>query len=505
MVIRRTKFDLSQSEKKAHIYEGLLIALDYLDEVISLIRASKTPDEAKEGLMQNFSLTDIQSGAILDLRLQRLTGLEREKIKADYEELIKQINYLKNILNDKSLRMNIIKDELIEIKDKYSDARRTEVVYTSEDFNPEDLYADDEVAITISHLGYIKRTSLTEYRTQNRGGVGSKGVITRDEDFLEHLFIATMHNTLLFFTENGKCFWLKAYEIPEGTKASKGRAIQNLLNIEPEDKVRAYINVKTLTDKTYVTNNYIILCTKKGIIKKTSLIAYSRPRLNGIIAINIREGDRLIEAKLTNGNHELILAVKSGRAIHFHEKKVRPMGRNASGVRGIRLSNESDEVVGMVIADVGGNENVLVVSENGYGKRSKLEDYRVTNRGGKGVKTINVTEKTGKLIGIKTVIDADDVMIITRSGNIIRLDCKKIRVLGRATQGVKLIQIKDNDSIAAVATVENNEQKNGDNADEIQNGNDWNGIENNNDISDEEMMNNDEEIEDENNGDTKEK
>ncbi len=453
VVVRRTRFDLDESEKKAHILEGLLIALDHLDEVISLIRASKTPDDAKNELMNRFNLTDIQAKAILDMRLQRLTGLEREKIKLDYEELQKLIAYLKEVLENESLRMKIIKDEMQELIDKYGDERRTVIVPDAEDFDPEDFYADDDMIITISRLGYIKRTPLTEFRIQQRGGVGSKGSETRDEDFLEHLFHATMHNTLLFFTEKGKCFWLKVYEIPEGTRASKGRAIQNLINIEQGDTIKAYIKLKTLIDQSYITNNYIVLCTQKGIIKKTSLEAYSRPRQAGINAINIREGDKLIEAKRTDGNNEIILAVKSGKAIRFHESKVRPMGRNAAGVRGIKIDEKSrDEVIGMVcIRDP--KMSVLVVSENGYGKRTQLDDYRITNRGGKGVKTINITKKTGQLIAIRAVTDEDHLMILTKLGLAIRLPVSSLRQMGRATQGVKLIQLRQGDAIADVAKV----------------------------------------------------
>ena len=455
VIVRRTKYELDQAEKKAHILEGLLIALDHLDEVIKLIRASKTPDEARDGLMQSFDLTEIQAKAILEMRLQRLTGLERDKIKEEYAELQKLIAYLKSILDDHALRMQIIKDELLEIKDKYGDARRSEIIHTAEDFNPEDFYADEDVVITISRLGYIKRTPLTEYRRQNRGGVGSKGSTTRDEDFIEHLYIASMHNTMLFFTQKGKCYWLKVYEIPEGTKTSKGRAIQNIINIDLDDKVKAFVKVQKLDNEEYINNNFIVLCTQKGTIKKTSLEAYSRPRQNGIIAINVREGDILLEAKLTNGNHDIMLAIKSGRSIRFPEKKVRPMGRNASGVRGIRLSSAADdEVIGMICVE-NCAEDVFVVSENGYGKRSSIEDYRITNRGGKGVKTINVTEKTGKLIAIKGVVDTDDIMIINKSGIAIRLGVSNLRVLGRNTQGVRLINLKNDDSIAAVAYVEN--------------------------------------------------
>jgi DNA gyrase subunit A len=458
VVIRRTRFELSEAEKKAHILEGLLIALDNLDAVINLIRSSKTPDEARSGLITTFNLTEIQAKAILDLRLQRLTGLERDKIKSEYDELIKLIAHLKSILADESLRMQIIKDELLEIKEKYGDERRSRIIYDASDFRIEDTIADEYVVITISHLGYIKRTPLSEYRVQNRGGKGMKGSEVRDEDFLEHLFVATNHNYLLLFTEKGKCFWMRAFEIPEGTKASKGRAIQNILSIDPDDKVRAYINVKDLKDEEYTSNNYIILATKKGTIKKTTLASYSRPRANGINAITIHEGDQLLEAKLTNGVDEVVMALKSGRAIRFNEKTVRPMGRNAAGVRGIRISLAEDEVVGMICIPKERKMEVLVVSENGYGKRSDIEDYRVTNRGGKGVKTLNVTEKTGKLIAIKGVTDSDDLMIINKSGIIIRMAVSELRVMGRATQGVRLIKINEGDAIAAVTKVDVEEE-----------------------------------------------
>jgi DNA gyrase subunit A len=465
VVIRRTQYDLDQAEKKAHILAGLLIALDHLDEVINLIRSSKTPDEAREGLMQSFGLSEAQSRAILDLRLQRLTGMERDKIKAEYDETMKLIEFLKSVLAEESVRMKIIKDELLEIKEKYGDERRTQITHNAEDFIAEDFYADDEMVITISHLGYIKRTLVSEFKTQNRGGIGMKGTTTRDEDFLEHMFSATMHNTMLFFTEKGRCFWLKVYEIPEGTRAAKGRAIQNVINIEPGDKVKAYINVKNLEDAEYVKNNYIVLCTQKGIIKKTSLEAYSRPRTNGINAINVREGDTLLEAKLTNGANEIMLALWSGKAIRFPESKVRPMGRTASGVRGIRLANEeTDMVVGMVCVEDMQRE-ILVVSENGYGKRSKIEDYRVTNRGGKGVKTINITEKTGNLIGMLDVCDEEDLMIINKSGIAIRQKVSAIRIIGRTAQGVKLINLRNDDSIAAVTQVHSNEEENDVNVD----------------------------------------
>jgi DNA gyrase subunit A len=459
VVIRRTQYDLEQAEKRAHILEGLLIALDHLDAVISLIRASQTPEEARNGLMDSFQLSEIQARAILDMRLQRLTGLEREKIKEEYQELMRKIEYLKSVLADETLRMQIIKDEMLEIKEKYGDKARTEIEYTANDFRIEDTIPDEEVVITISRMGYIKRTPLIEYRRQNRGGVGAKGSDLRGEDFLEHLYIATAHNYLLFFTEKGKCYWLRVYEIPEGAKSSKGRAIQNLINIEPDDKVRAFINIKNLTDEEYVNNNFIILCTKKGTIKKTSVEAFSRPRQNGIIAVNINEGDQLLEAKLTNGTNEVMLAVQSGRAIRFNERTVRPMGRNATGVKGITLSGPNDEVVGMICVE-SLESDVLVVSENGYGKRSSLEDYRITNRGGKGVKTINITDKTGNLIAIKDVKDSDDLMIINRSGIAIRLVVSDLRVMGRATQGVRLINLRHEDVIASVTKVERDDEVN---------------------------------------------
>lgn len=451
VVIRRTEFELKQAEKRAHILEGLIIACDNIDEVIRIIRGSKTPDEAKSTLMERFSLTDVQAGAIVDMRLRQLTGLEQDKLRAEYDEIEKLIAHLNEILANVELRMQIIKDELLAVKAQYGDERRTDIVYASEEFNPEDFYADEEMVITISHMGYIKRTPLSEYKVQNRGGVGSKGSATRDEDFLEHMIMATMHNTMLFFTEKGKCFWLKVYEIPEGTKQSKGRAIQNLLNIEPDDKVKAYINLLDLKDTDYINSNYIVLCTKKGIIKKTTLEAYSRPRQNGVNAITIKEGDQLLEAKLTNGENDIMIAVKSGKAIRFPENKVRPMGRTASGVRGIWME-EGDEAIGMVCVEPT-NANILVVSENGYGKRSAIEDYRITNRGGKGVKTINMTEKTGNLIALIDVTDEDNLMIINRSGLTIRLEVESLRVMGRNTQGVKLINLRNDDSIAAVAKV----------------------------------------------------
>ncbi len=461
VVVRRTQYDLDQAEKRAHILLGLLIALDHLDEVIALIRASKTPEDARNGLMEKFELSDLQARAILDLRLQKLTGLERDKIREEYDELMKQIEYFKQILSDEVLRMTIIKDELIEIKAKYGDERRTEIVPNAEEFNPEDFYADDEMVITISNLGYIKRTPLTEFRTQSRGGIGSKASGTRDEDFLTHLFSATMHNTMLFFTEMGRCFWLKVYEIPEGTKASKGRAIQNLINLEPGDNVKAYLNVKSLSDEDYLNNNFIVMATRKGTIKKTSLEAYSRPRQNGINAINIKEGDTLLEALLTNGKHEILLAVRSGKSIRFNESTVRAIGRTGSGVKGVSLAGKDDEVIGMISME-GATNDVLVVSEKGYGKRSSIDDYRITNRGGKGVKTVNVTDKTGKLIGFKSVTDSDDLMIITRNGIIIRLPVEKLRVMGRATQGVRLIHLRDSDEIAALTRVPSGANTDGD-------------------------------------------
>ncbi len=456
VVTRRTQFELDQAEKRAHILLGLIIASDNIDEVISIIRSSNNPDEARERLMARFELSDIQARAIVEMRLRQLTGLEQEKLRAEYEELLKLIERLKEILADVSLRMNIIKEELNELKEAYPEGRRTEIVPNAEEFNPEDFYADEEMVITISHLGYIKRTSLSEFKTQGRGGVGSRGGATRDEDFLEHMFVATMHNTLLLFTEKGKCFWLKVYQIPEGSRNSKGRAIQNLLNIESDDKVMAYINVLTLDDSDYINNNNIILCTKNGIIKKTLLEAYSRPRQNGVNAITIREGDQLLEAKLTNGSHEIMLAVKSGKAIRFNENTVRAIGRTASGVRGVNLA-EGDEVIGMICVE-NESEDVMVVSENGYGKRSKIEDYRITNRGGKGVKTINITEKTGKLVAIKSVTDSDDLMIITADGITIRMAINSVRLMGRTAQGVKLINLRENSTIASVASVSKNEE-----------------------------------------------
>jgi len=453
VVIRRTKYELREAEKRAHILEGLLIALDNIDEVIALIRESQTPEEARNGLMTRFDLSEIQARAILDLRLQRLVGLERDKIKAEYQELLQKIEHYKAILDSEQMRMDIIKAELLEIKEKFNDPRRSTIEFAASDFRIEDTIPDDDVVVTISHLGYVKRTPLTEYRVQARGGRGAKGTATRDEDFLEYLFIASNHNYLLLFTEKGKCYWLRVFEIPEGARTSKGRAIQNLINIEPNDKVRAFINTKDLKDEEYVKNYFIVMATTKGVIKKTPLEAYSRPRQNGINAIIIREDDTLLEARLTNGHNEIIMAVKSGRAIRFNEQKVRSMGRNSTGVRGISLDSSKDEVVGMICLD-DLEFDILVVSENGYGKRSKLEDYRVTNRGGKGVKTLNITPKTGDLISIKNVKDSDDLMIINKSGLTIRLAVSSLRVMGRATQGVRLINLRDDDSIAAVAKVE---------------------------------------------------
>jgi len=452
VVVRRTKFELDEAEKRAHILEGLLIALDHLDEVISLIRNSKTPEEAKDGLMEKFGLSEIQAKAILEMRLRVLTGLERDKIKAEFDELMKLIAFLKNILEDEGVRMQIIKDELAEMRDKYGDERRTEIVYAGGTFRMEDMIENEEVVITVSHAGYIKRTALSEYRVQGRGGKGSMGSNSRDEDFIEHLFIASTHNYLLFFTEQGRCHWLKVYEIPEGTRTSKGRAIQNLINISKEDKVKAFINVDNLTDETYLANNYIIMCTKNGTIKKTLLDAYSNPRVTGINAITINEGDQLLEVLLTNGQAEIVMALKSGRAIRFNESTVRPMGRTAAGVRGITLGGSTDEVIGMI----GINDpatTVLVVSEKGYGKRSDIDDYRVTNRGGKGVKTINITDKTGNLIGIKAVNETDQLMIINKSGLTIRMEVADLRVMGRATQGVRLIKLNEDDEIASLAKI----------------------------------------------------
>ena len=452
VVTRRTQYELDQAEKRAHILEGLIIASDNIDAVIALIKASKNADEAKNGLMEKFELDEIQAKAIVEMRLRQLTGLEQDKLHDEYKSLEEFIEKCKGILASKELRMKIVRDELIEVKNIYGDKRRTEIVQNTEEFNPEDFYADDDMVITISHLGYIKRTPLSEYRTQARGGVGSRGSQTRDEDFLEHMLVASMHNTLLLFTEKGKCFWRKVYEIPEGTKVSKGRAIQNLLNISSEDQVLAYIKVPTLDDPEFTENHFIVFCTKKGIIKKTTLEAYSRPRQNGINAITIREDDRLMNALLTNGNHEIMIAVKSGKAIRFPENIIRAMGRTASGVKGINLGDNKNEVVGMISVE-NESEDVLVVSENGFGKRSSICDYRITNRGGKGVKTINITDKTGDLITLKSVNDSDDLMIITSKGIIIRMAISQLRIMGRATQGVKLINLKEDDTIASIARV----------------------------------------------------
>ena len=452
VVVRRARFDLRKAEERLHIVLGLLIAQDNIDEIVHIIRSSQTPDLAKQAMIERFELSDLQASAIIEMRLRALTGLEYGKLTAERDELTKTIAHLKEVLADVGLQMQIIKDELLEIKEKYGDERRSEIVYASEEFNPEDFYADDDMVITISHMGYIKRTPLAEYRTQNRGGVGAKGSATRDEDFIEHIYVASMHNTMLFFTEKGRCFWLKVYEIPEGARSSKGRAIQNVIQIEPDDKVRAYINVKRLNDEEYVNNNFIIMCTKDGTIKKTKLEAYSRPRQNGVNAIVIREGDQLIEAKLTSGNAEVMIAAREGKAIRFNESTVRPIGRVGAGVRGISIE-ESDEVVGMICVEPDSKQDVLVLSENGYGKRTDLDEYRITNRGGKGVKTINVTEKTGKLISIQAVTDDNDLMIINRSGLTIRTAVSQIRLAGRATQGVRIINLRDGDAIASVMAV----------------------------------------------------
>ena len=456
VVVRRTRFDLKKAEDRLHIVLGLLIAQDNIDEVIHTIRAAKNPEEAKAAMIEKFGLSDIQSAAIIEMRLRALTGLEHGKLVAERDELERQIAYFKEVLADVSKQMEIIKEELQEMKAKYGDERRSEIIYSSEEFNPEDFYADDDMVITISHMGYIKRTPLTEYRTQNRGGVGAKGSATRDEDFIEHIYVASMHNTMLFFTEKGRCYWLKVYEIPEGTRSSKGRAIQNVIQIEPDDKVRAYINVKRLTDEEYINNNYIVMCTQDGTIKKTKLEAYSRPRANGVNAIVIREGDQLIDAKLTSGDAEVLIAARDGKAIRFNENTVRAIGRVGAGVRGISIE-ESDAVVGMICIEPDSKQDVLVLSENGYGKRTDLEEYRITNRGGKGVKTINVTEKTGKLISIQAVTDDNDLMIINRSGLTIRTAVEQIRVAGRATQGVRIINLREGDAIASVMAVPKSE------------------------------------------------
>ena len=452
VVVRRTRYDLRKAEERLHIVLGLLIAQDNIDEIVHIIRSSQTPDAAKQAMIERFELSDIQASAIIEMRLRALTGLEYGKLTAERDDLTKLIAHLKDVLENVGMQMQIVKDELLEIKEKYGDERRSEIVYASEEFNPEDFYADDDMVITISHMGYIKRTPLAEYRTQNRGGVGAKGSATRDEDFIEHIYVASMHNTMLFFTEKGRCYWLKVYEIPEGARSSKGRAIQNVIQIEPDDKVRAYINVKRLNDAEYVNNNFIIMCTKDGTIKKTKLEAYSRPRQNGVNAIVIREGDQLIEAKLTSGNAEVMIAAREGKAIRFNESTVRPIGRVGAGVRGISIE-ESDEVIGMICVEPDSTQDVLVLSENGYGKRTDLDEYRITNRGGKGVKTINVTEKTGKLISIQAVTDDNDLMIINRSGLTIRTAVSQIRLAGRATQGVRIINLREGDAIASVMAV----------------------------------------------------
>ena len=452
VVVRRTRFDLKKAQDRMHIVQGLLIAQDNIDEVVNIIRSSKSVDIAKQTLQERFGLSEIQSTAIVEMRLRQLTGLEREKLEAERAELERQINYFNDVLASVDMQMQIIKDELQEIKQKYGDERRSEIVYSSEEFNPEDFYADDDMVITISHMGYIKRTPLAEYRTQNRGGVGVKGSATRDEDFIEHIYVASMHNTMIFFTEKGRCYWLKVYDIPEGTRSSKGRAIQNIIQIEPDDNVRAYINTKNLGDEEYINNNYIVMCTREGVVKKTKLEAYSRPRQNGVNAIVIREGDQLLEAKITSGQAEIMIAARGGKAIRFNEDKVRPIGRVGAGVRGIEL-DEGDEVVGMICIEPDAKKDVLVLSENGYGKRTDLDEYRVTNRGGKGVKTINITEKTGDLVSIQAVTDDNDLMIINRSGVTIRTKVDQIRLAGRATQGVRIINLREGDVIASVMAV----------------------------------------------------
>ncbi|MBR3826972.1 MAG: DNA gyrase subunit A [Alistipes sp.] len=458
VIVRRSRFDLQKAEERLHIVKGLLIAQDNIDEVVHIIRSSKTTEEARTRLQERFGLSELQTAAILEMRLRQLTGLQREQLEAEHDELVKTINYLTAVLANVDMQMQIIKDELQEIKQKYGDERRSEIIYASEEFNPEDFYADDDMVITISHMGYIKRTPLAEYRTQNRGGVGAKGSATRDEDFIEHIYVASMHNTMMFFTEMGRCYWLKVYQIPEGTRSSKGRAIQNVIQIDPGDKVRAYINVKNLNDKDFVENNYLVMCTKRGIIKKTTLEAYSRPRTNGVNAIVIREGDQLLEVKLTSGNAEVMIASREGRAIRFNEATVRPMGRVSTGVRAISI-DEENEVIGMIAIEPESKEDVLVLSENGYGKRTDLEEYRITNRGGKGVKTINITEKTGKLISIQAVTDDNDLMIINRSGLTIRTTVDQIRVAGRATQGVRVINLREGDAIASVTAVPKTEDE----------------------------------------------
>ena len=458
VIVRRSRFDLQKAQERLHIVEGLLIAQDNIDEVVHIIRSSKTGEEARTRLQERFGLSELQSAAIMEMRLRQLTGLQREQLEAERDELIKTINYLNDVLANHDMQMQIIKDELQEMKEKYGDERRSEIIYSSEEFNPEDFYADDDMVITISHMGYIKRTPLAEYRTQNRGGKGAKGSATRDEDFIEHIYVASMHNTMMFFTEMGRCYWLKVYQIPEGTRSSKGRAIQNVIQIEPGDKVRAYINVKNLNDKEFVENNYLVMCTKRGIVKKTTLEDYSRPRTNGVKAIVIREGDQLLEVKLTSGNAEIMIAAREGRAIRFNESTVRPMGRVSSGVRAISIEDDN-EVIGMIAIEPDSKEDVLVLSENGHGKRTDLDEYRITSRGGKGVKTINVTEKTGQLISIQAVTDDNDLMIINRSGLTIRTSADQIRVAGRATQGVKVIDLREGDSIASVTAVPKTEEE----------------------------------------------
>ncbi|MBO5687122.1 MAG: DNA gyrase subunit A, partial [Alistipes sp.] len=458
VIVRRTRFDLKKAQDRMHIVQGLLIAQDNIDEIVSIIRSSRSTDIAKQTLQERFGLSEIQSTAIVEMRLRQLTGLEREKLENEHAELERQINYFQDVLASEQMQMQIIKDELVEIKAKYGDERRTEIVYSSEEFNPEDFYADDDMVITISHMGYIKRTPLAEYRIQNRGGVGMKGSATRDEDFIEHIYVASMHNTMIFFTEKGRCYWLKVYDIPEGTRASKGRAIQNIIQIEPDDKVRAYINTKNLNDEEYINSNFIVMCTREGVVKKTKLKEYSRPRQTGVNAIVIREGDQLIEAKITSGEAEIMIAARGGKAIRFNESTVRPIGRVGAGVRGISL-DEGDEVIGMICIEPDSKQDVLVLSENGYGKRTDLDEYRVTNRGGKGVKTINITEKTGDLISIQAVTDENDLMIINRSGVTIRTKVDQIRLAGRATQGVKIINLREGDVIASVMAVPVSEEE----------------------------------------------
>ena len=452
VIVRRSRYDLQKAEERLHIVNGLLIAQDNIDEVVHIIRSSKTGDEARTRLQERFGLSELQTAAILEMRLRQLTGLQREQLMNEHDELVKTINYLNAVLANVDMQMQIIKDELLEMKEKYGDERRSEIIYSSEEFNPEDFYADDDMVITISHMGYIKRTPLAEYRTQNRGGKGAKGSATREEDFIEHIYVASMHNTMMFFTEMGRCYWLKVYQIPEGTRSSKGRAIQNVIQIEPGDKVRAYINVKNLNDKEFVENNFLVMCTKRGIIKKTTLEDYSRPRTNGVKAIVIREDDQLLEVKLTSGNAEIMIATREGRAIRFNEATVRAMGRVSTGVKAVSMEDDN-EVVGMIAIEPDSKEDILVLSENGYGKRTDLEEYRITNRGGKGVKTINITEKTGQLISIKAVTDDNDLMIINRSGLTMRTSVDQIRVAGRATQGVRVINLRDGDAIASVTAV----------------------------------------------------